>query len=149
LRRRYWDSDAFLGYFQEEPDKFPDCETVIKEAQAGRIEIATSALTVAEVLWLRGQARISADKAAKVELFFEHEWIVIYDLDRTLAERARRLVWDHNVKPKDAIHVATALDAGVEQLDTFDRDLHAKSGTIGNPPLVIGRPNLPQQLNLE
>jgi predicted nucleic acid-binding protein len=148
MRRRYWDSDAFLGYFQQEPDKFADCETVIKEAEAGRVEIVTSTLTIAEVLWLKGQPRISADKAILVERFFEHEWIVIYNLDRAIAERARRLVWENNIRPKDAVHVVTALDAGVEQLDTFDQDLHAKSGTVGNPPLAIGRPNLPQQLSL-
>jgi hypothetical protein len=54
--------------------------------------------------------------------------------------------WNHKVKPKDAIHVATALDAGVGQFDTFDGDLIALSGQIGNPPLVIGRPNLPERL---
>lgn len=45
------------------------------------------------------------------------------------------------MKPKDAIHVATALDAQVDQLDTFDEGLLKKSQAIGNPPLVIGRPS--------
>lgn len=47
----------------------------------------------------------------------------VYDVDRTLAERARDVVWNYGVKPKDAIHVATALDAQVDQLDTFDEGL--------------------------
>jgi hypothetical protein len=71
---------------------------------------------------------------------------VLYDLDRTLGERAREVVWDHSVRPKDAIHVATALDAKVDQFDTFDGPLISLSGKIGNPPLVIGPPNLPQTL---
>jgi hypothetical protein len=41
---------------------------------------------------------------------------------------------------------APALDASVEQFDTFDGDLIALSGKIGNPPLVIRNPNVPEPL---
>jgi predicted nucleic acid-binding protein len=62
-------------------------------------------------------------------------------LDRILAEEARKLVWGHGIKPKDAIHVATALDAEVDRMETFDDALIKKSGTVGSPPLEIGKPN--------
>jgi hypothetical protein len=42
--------------------------------------------------------------------------------------------------------VATALDAGVEQFDTFDGDLIALSGQIGNPPLRIANPDVQEPL---
>lgn len=86
------------------------------------------------------------EKAEAVQGFFQHEWIVVRDIDRAVAERARELVWDHGVGAKDALHVATALDASVEQFDTFDGDLIALSGKIGNPALVIGHPNVPEPL---
>jgi len=55
------------------------------------------------------------------------------------------------VKPKDAIHLATALrrDVAFDQFDTFDKDLIRLSGTLGEPPLTIGRPNLPSKLPFE
>jgi hypothetical protein len=56
------------------------------------------------------------------------------------AQRAEGVSHDAT-RPKDALHVATALDAGVEQFDTFDRDLIDLSGGIGSPPLGIGTPN--------
>lgn len=143
---RYWDSDCFLAWLQNEAGKATDCAPVIREAEAGKLIIVTSALTIAEVLYLRHHTPIPKDQAEQVRRFFEHEWIVISELDRTLAENARELVWDHGIKPKDAIHVASALDAGVDQLDTFDGDLMKKSEAVGNPPLKIGRPNLPQTL---
>jgi hypothetical protein len=47
---------------------------------------------------------------------------------------------------KDSIHVVTAIDAQVDQFDTFDGPLIRLSGQIGNPPLVIGPPNIPESL---
>lgn len=76
--RRYWDSCAFLGLLAEEPDKLPDCEAVIVQAQAGAVTIVTSALTLAEVLWLRGKPPIPASEAQKVQRFFRHSWIYTF-----------------------------------------------------------------------
>lgn len=143
---RYWDSNAFIGWLAEEPDKADECRAVIRAAEEGKTQLVTSALTVAEVLWLRGEPRIPAESAEKVQRFFEHEYIVVNDLDRRLAEHAQRLVWHQDIKPKDAVHVATAIDAGVDRMETFDEGLIKKSGTVGDPPLEIGRPNEPGTL---
>ena len=147
---RYWDSNAFLGWLAEEPDKIDYCRPVIKAAEAGRVRILTSALTIPEVLWIKGRDRIPADSAVRVEAFFRHEWILVRELDRFIAEDARALVWNHNVKPKDAIHVATALkrDVPIEQLDTFDGPLIRLSGKLGDPPLIIGKPSMESSLPL-
>jgi len=55
------------------------------------------------------------------------------------------------VKPKDAIHLATALrqDVQLDQFDTFDDGLIKLSGSLGDPPLTIGRPSLPPKLPFE
>src|SRR5207253_2614151 len=104
-----------------------------------------------EVLRLKGEKRIEASQAKRIEAFFRHSWIVVRDVDRFIAEDARELVWDKNVKPKDAIHLATALrqDVTFDQFDTFDGDLIKLSGKLGDPPLTIGRPNLPATLPFE
>ena len=85
-----------------------------------------------------------------MEAFFRHEWIVVRELDRFIAEDARALVWNHNVKPKDAVHVATALkrDVPIEQLDTFDGPLIRLSGKLGDPSLIIGKPSMESSLPL-
>ena len=60
------------------------------------------------------------------------------------------MVWAHNIKPKDAVHIATALhqDVQFDQFDTFDIGLIKLSGMLGSPPLTIGQPNLPPNLPL-
>jgi predicted nucleic acid-binding protein len=122
---RYWDSVTFLGWLSAEPDKVPECRTVLEEAEAGNLTIITSALTIAEVLWLKGHDKISSAHAKKIGAFFRHSWIIVREVDRFIAEDSRELIWNKNVKPKDAIHLATALrqDVQIDQFDTFDAGL--------------------------
>jgi len=141
----YWDSDAFLGWLQNEPGKSELCEGTIKRAEGGEVLIITSALTIAEVLWMRGAPRVTRDKAEILRRFFRRSFIRVRNVTRAISESAQDLVWDHNIRPKDAIHVATALDAKAPVLETFDDNLLGKTGTVGDPPLVIRKPVPPPQ----
>lgn len=144
----YWDSDAFLGWLQSEPGKAELCEGTLLRADAGEVLIVTSTLAIAEVLWMRNAPPVSKDKADIVRKFFRRSSIRLRNVTRVVAESAQELVWDHGVRPKDAIHVATALEAKVQALETFDDGLLKKSGTIGVPPLLIRKPIAPAQKKL-
>jgi predicted nucleic acid-binding protein len=144
----YWDSDAFLGWLQSEPGKAELCEGTLLRADAGEVLIVTSTLTIAEVLWMRNAPPIPKDKADIVRKFFRRSSIRLRNVTRVVAESAQELVWGHGVKPKDAIHVATALEAKVQALETFDDGLLKKSGIIGAPPLLIRKPLAPAQKKL-
>ena len=148
-QRRYWDSDVFLGWLRNERDKAPKCEGVLAEAEAGRMQIVTSALTLTEVIRLKGQPRLSRTDESSIRAFFEHDWIVVRDVDRFIAEDARELVWNYGIQAEDAIHLATALSLKLSQFDTFDRVLHKLSGKLGVPLLTIGPPDLPYQEKLD
>jgi predicted nucleic acid-binding protein len=144
----YWDSDAFLGWFQAEPGKADLCAGTLKRADQGEVLILTSALTIAEVLWMRGAPMIAQDKSDIVRKFFRRSCLRIRNVTRAVSESAQDLVWAEGVRPKDAIHVATAINAGVAALETFDDQLLKKSGTIGNPGLLIRKPIPPAQAGL-
>ena len=140
----YWDSDAFLGWLQAEKGKVDLCQGTIEMGESGNAYIVTSTLTLAEVLWMRGAPRIPKEKAETLGRFFRRSFIRVRPVTRSIAESAQDLVWNHNVKPKDAIHVATALDAKITTLETFDEGLLLKSGLVGNPPLTIRKPIPPR-----
>ena len=144
----YWDSDAFLGWLQAEKGKVELCQGTLDRAKAGEVVIFTSALTLSEVLWMKGAPKIAKNKATIVRRFFRHSYIRVRNVTRAVSERAQDVVWDDGVKPKDAIHVATALDAKVSALETFDEALIKRSGKIGTPPLIIRRPIGPKQQKL-
>lgn len=97
---------------------------------------------------MRRRERISIDKRDKVTTFFRSDYIIVRNITRRVAETARDLVWDQGIAPKDSLHVATALDARVGLMNTFDRDLTAHSGSADLGGLEIrppsyGEPRLP------
>lgn len=145
VEKIYWDSDCFLGHFRAEPGKAEKCDGVLQRAQRGEVLIVTSALTLAEVLWMRGGPRLAADKALIVRKFFRRTFIRVYNVSRKISESAQVLVWDHDIKPKDAIHVATAIHLNVNALETFDNGLIGKSGSVGDPLLLIREPQAAAQ----
>jgi predicted nucleic acid-binding protein len=147
---RYWDSVCFLAYFQEERDRVDSCEAVLEEAEKGQVLIVTCALTLAEVLALRGAKRLAPSQAMKTKVvqFFENEYVAVQNVTRQVAELARDLVWDSGIKPKDAVHVATAIVAETPIFETYDGPLIKKSGKVGAPPLIIRAPPLRLQSEL-
>jgi hypothetical protein len=146
---RYWDSVVFLGWLAKEPDKVDRCRAVIRAAEAHKLRIVTSSLTMVEVIKLKGRAPISKEVEPKITAFFEQPYILVRQVDRRTAEFARDLIWNRGVDPKDAVHLATALLARLHQFDTFDHGLMKLSGALGDPPLAIGYPDLPEQLTLD
>ena len=146
----YWDSCVFLAFLKNEKDKINDCISVLKAAENGQVIIVTSAITFIEVVKLeKGQPKLPKESEEKISDFFRHEWIYIYDVDRKVGELARELMWQYQaLKPKDATHVATAIKARVDVLDTFDDYLLKLSGEIGDPPLIIRKPFFEVQLDL-
>ena len=142
--RRYWDSCAFLGWLSNEQGKAEKCETVLDAAESGTIEIVTSALTLTEVIKRKGDKPIPKESEEKIREFFENPWIVVREVDRFIAEDARKLIWTHSgLSSPDSIHLATALSLKLSHLDTFDDKLIALNGKLGNPRLIIGHPSVP------
>ena len=142
--RWYWDSDCFLGYLQAEDGKVERCRAVLDLADKGDIEIVTSTFTIAEVLKLRPKSELPTSRRAQVEAIFARKCIRTIAVTRRIAEDARDLVWDHGISPKDAIHVASARAAGATVLNTFDKELIAKGGRIGDRTLTIEPPSVSQ-----
>lgn len=149
IQRRYWDSNIFLAILENDPIYAPKCKGVVAAIEKKEVKIVTSALTIAEVLYLKGHPKITREKSQKIIRFFESDTIILINVDRKIAEMAREYIWDFNVHHKDAIHLASAIYAKIEIFDTFDEKLLKLSGKLGNPPLTICEPNLPYQGTLE
>ena len=143
---RYWDSCAFLALIQNEHGRADACQETLTEAQGGHFIIFTSALTLAETLWMRSGPKLGEEKARILNNFFRRSFIRVLNVDRAIAERAQRLVWDGSVKPKDAIHIATALRYKCELLETFDGPLIQLSGALEG--LEIREPRRARQPSL-
>jgi predicted nucleic acid-binding protein len=142
----YWDSNAFLGFLNGEADKADVCELVLRAARNGTVVIVTSALTLTEVLFIKGQQKLDPSKRSKVDNFFKSQEITVRNVTRQVADLARAAVWDAAIKPKDALHIATACQYKVPVMHTFDEELIGKSGiALAGHRLKISKPEIIHQ----
>jgi hypothetical protein len=109
----------------------------------------TSTLTTAEVIYMKGAPKLAPEKRPLVNNFFRQAHVVQKPLIRQIAEMARDIVWDFNIKSKDAIHIATAAYYKIGKFHTFDGDLLAlKTITIGPTTIVLQEPYAQRQMEL-
>jgi predicted nucleic acid-binding protein len=139
-KRPYWDAVVFLdlgGNYNppEDADYIARLKAMWSESEKGLFQIVTSALTIAEVLWLRNQPRPSPAAEKLIRSFFESPNVLLVDVTRVVAEAARDLVWQ-GLRPKDAIHVASALDARCDVLYTRDGPMCGRNGQVGGSPAL-------------
>lgn len=150
MKLRYWDSVVWLGILKEEPNKVATCTHLLQQAQAGDFKIVISAITLTEVVHLHSFQRLSPEKEETIKAFFEHDFIIVRAVDRITAELARELMWrykDQALRPKDALHVATACLANVDILNSYDDDLVKLNQQIARKDgelLTIARPFISQ-----
>ncbi|HEX4122245.1 MAG TPA: PIN domain-containing protein [Verrucomicrobiae bacterium] len=143
MKSVYWDANIFHALFGAEAGRIEACNRIYEAARNGEVIIYTSAITCVECVWIKGNPdKLSPRHEAEITRFFEHKFIRIVQCTRLIAEQARGLIWKYpHLKPKDALHVATAIKAQVNLMHSYDNDDLVKlDGQIGNPPLKICNP---------
>lgn len=149
IKMVYWDANLFHAVFGREKDRFEICEHIEKQAQKGNVHIYTSTVTFAEVVWVKAIVdgkgklnKLSPDHEPIIQKYFSKSYIRPINCDRQIAELSRELMWKYaKLKPKDAIHVASAVFLQVDVMHSFDDDdLIPLDGKVGNPPLKICHP---------
>jgi len=121
------------------------CRPVLDAAERGVIEIVVSAIALVEVL---ARNRTSGIDDQRVRDFLDNDYILLVNVDKHLGDFARRLMLagHSGLKPPDAIHLATACIANVDELHTFDDRLLALDGVIDRldgTRLAIKKPAVP------
>lgn len=114
-------------------------------ADAGNpIEIVTSAFTITEVAYLEAEkAQLAASDSAweAIRDFWDERVILPVELHERIAMDAREIVRESKfgqwtVKPKDAVHLATAQRLGCRAFHTYDKGLLACDGRFPFPITV-------------
>ncbi len=148
---RYWDSTCFIAWFSKEEDRVDDCQSVIQAALDGKVQIVTSALTLAEVVQRPTDHPLPSGLEETINGFFENEFVIVRNVDRYIGAFARHLLWSYqHLKYKDAIHVATAIQTpDLHCLDSFDDDMLKLNDKLGSPVLRICTPRMPMQIAIE
>ncbi len=152
-RKIFWDSCVFVTLLskhkeQEWKDKQQICKGCLQEAIDGKVEIFISTMTIVEVNKTKESANpVPQEIKQKIAQLIDQPFIKVVSADLARAKNARSYIWDHSwLKPVDAMHLACALHAEVDELFTYDgkgsqKGLLDLDELIGTPPLKIKFPH--------
>jgi len=151
LPRVYLDSNCYIAILREERAFLDDLRRIIQEAEEGRLQIVASTLCISEVVRPKSDPVIPrAESEEKIRRFFRPPHFLIRTHDRFIAEQGRDLCWDYKLHPRDAIHVASAVDTGCRVLMTADEKVVKRCRRMKTPlPIEVKLPKWTGQLTIE
>ncbi|TWB17170.1 putative nucleic acid-binding protein [Nitrospirillum amazonense] len=124
-RRLYVDANIIIYFFKAGGVLQQKAIEAFSYAQANRIPLITSELTVAECLFGPHKAGNQALVEGYRQLFHELGIFQLVPIKLQTIEAAARLGAHHQIKLMDALHVATAIEAGCDSLLTNDLKIRA------------------------
>lgn len=123
------DTVVFIYYIEESKTFLPLVAPIFDEVAEGRREVATSSLTLLEVLVVPYRAGNLALAARYETCLSRSRGLRLVDVGRAELRMAAQLRALHpSVRTPDALQLAAALSAGCRTLVTNDRDLPALAG---------------------
>jgi predicted nucleic acid-binding protein len=145
-KKTYWDSCVFISALdKKDADRVKKIVAIERQARSGEVRIFVSALVLAEVVRTKEHGKMTESEIRIIQAYFQKKFVSIVPVDRIIAKAAADIVRNNDLKPLDAIHLATAIRCGCEVFYTYDGDgkefgLLKMDGQIGVPAMPIKRP---------
>ena len=123
MRGRFIDTNIFLRYLtKDDPSKYDKCREIFKKAVEGRIELATSGIVIAELIW----TLLSYYKVQKDDVIEKISIIVstdnLYIPDKDIITDALVLYSRKNIDYIDAYNAVLMRRYGFEEIYSYDED---------------------------
>ncbi len=126
-QKPYLDSSVWIAWIKGEVidgvNRAEIAAHILRLAQQGVYQILTSAATLAEVHQHAGCPKLTPEQDEKVLDFYEHDFVLLVNVDRGVGEHANKLCRRYNINPFDAIHVASAIQQKCDVLLAWDKRL--------------------------
>jgi predicted nucleic acid-binding protein len=145
LQRVYWDSCVVLSFLEGTPDRIGELDEIVREQRDKQIEIVTSVISRAEIIYVAGMDDDESIKAID-QLWTPESPITPVEVFDQITAEAQDLVRHQRSKewkkltPLDAIHVASAARYA-DKMQTYDESLHRYNNVAG---IQIGFPEAVQ-----
>lgn len=117
------DTAVFIYHLEGNSNYLPLTDELLRMVQAGQCQAVVSTVTIMELTvhpWRAGRA----DVARQYEMLLANfPNLMLRDVNRDVARRAAQLRARYNLRPADALHVATAVVNGATAWITNDKKL--------------------------
>jgi predicted nucleic acid-binding protein len=129
MRKTFIDTNIFLRYLtKDDPSKYYKCREIFKKAIQGNIELVTSGIVIAELIW----TLLSYYKVQKADVIEKTSIIVntdnLYIPDKDVITDALVLFGRKNIDYIDAYNAVFMKHYGFEEIYSYDKDFDAVEG---------------------
>ncbi len=120
--KKYIDSNIFINPVLYDDEKAEKCREITLMISNKKIFAITSVLTWDELVYsIRKNLEIGI-AAEQGEKFLRFPNLILVDADRNIILKAQKLISEYHLKPRDAIHAATAISRGCTEIISDDSD---------------------------
>ena len=102
--------------------KTVESQRILQKVVEGRAKASTSLLTWDEVVWVCREALPYREAILKGNLILNLPGLEVAEVTTAVVNKAAELAATYNLKPRDAIHAATAIMSGEKEIITDDSD---------------------------
>ncbi len=120
--KSYFDANIFLNVILYEDNKSKKCKELLYDLINGKIIGFTSVLTWDEVVYVI-EKNLGKEIAIKEgEKFLRMPNLFFIDANKNIIMNAQNLVKKYHIKPRDAIHISSALANGIYEIISLDKE---------------------------
>ena len=123
---KYIDSNVFIlpiVYDTKVENKAESAKNILIKIADGDLNAATSFLTWDEIVWTVRKLMNPKIAAKEGEKFLQFPNLELLEVKKNVIDKAQGIVNKYGIKPRDAIHVASAIENGIKEIISDDSDM--------------------------
>lgn len=122
MMKKYLDTNVFLYPILYEDEKADICKEILKKVVNKELTAYTSVLCWDEFVYTIRKEKGKEIAEQGGEKFLQFPNLVFLDANKIILFKAQEIIKNYNLKPRDAIHLATALINGINEIISDDPD---------------------------
>lgn len=127
----YIDSNIFIYpviYDEDAISESKNCKSFLLKIASGGVEAYTSVITWDEVTWIVRRILGVEASVALGSKFLRFPNLKILGIRKTTILKAQEVMEKYGLRPRDAIHAATAIENKITTIVSYDRGFDSVSG---------------------
>ncbi|MBI2451890.1 type II toxin-antitoxin system VapC family toxin [Candidatus Pacearchaeota archaeon] len=122
MTKKYLDTNLFLNPILYNDKKANKCKEIVSKIALEEIKGITSALTWGELVYTINKYFGKEIAIKEGDNFIKFPNLVFVEVDINIISSAQKLISNYNLRPRDAIHAATALAQNCTEIISDDSD---------------------------